>query len=100
MPLNTQIANASVNAQGDAIARHLDNGYLRIYSGAQPATADTALSANTLLAELGFAATLLSNAPAHPPRPRPPRSPPAPRPSLVGLRPRDGRPGHSGQSGC
>lgn len=39
------------------MARQLDNGYLRIYSGTQPTNADTALSGNTLLAELRFNAT-------------------------------------------
>lgn len=34
-----------------------NSGYLRIYDGAQPATADTALSGQTLLAELRFSAT-------------------------------------------
>lgn len=57
MSLNTQIADATVNAQGDALARLLDNGYLRIYDGSQPATADTAVSTQTLLAELRFNAT-------------------------------------------
>lgn len=57
MSLNTQIADAVVNAQADALARLLDGGKLRIYSGTQPATADTALSGNTLLAELTFNAT-------------------------------------------
>ena len=57
MAKNTQLTNAVVNAQADALARQLDNGYLRIYSGTQPATADTALSGNTLLAELRFNAT-------------------------------------------
>jgi hypothetical protein len=57
MALNTQMANATVNAQGDAMSDLLDNGYLRIYDGTQPATADTALSGNTLLAELRYNAT-------------------------------------------
>jgi hypothetical protein len=57
MALNTQLANATVNAQADALATLLNSGYLRIYSGTQPATADTALSGNTLLAELRFNAT-------------------------------------------
>lgn len=57
MSLDTQIADATANAQADVLARNLDNGYLRIYSGTKPATADTALSGNTLLAELRFAAT-------------------------------------------
>jgi len=48
------LANAAVNAEADAFGRLLDNGYLRLYSGSQPATADTALSGNTLLAELRF----------------------------------------------
>lgn len=57
MALNTQLSNAAVNAEADALAALLNNGYLRIYSGTQPATADTALSGNTLLAELRFGAT-------------------------------------------
>lgn len=57
MAKNTQLSNESVNAEADAIARLLDNGYLRIYDGAQPATANTAVSTQNLLAELRFAAT-------------------------------------------
>ena len=57
MAKNTQMADVTVNAQADAMATLLNNGYLRIYSGTQPATADTALSGNTLLAELRFNAT-------------------------------------------
>jgi hypothetical protein len=57
MANNPKFANATVNAEADALARLLDNGYFRIYSGTQPATADTALSGNTLLAELRYAAT-------------------------------------------
>lgn len=57
MAKNTQLSNAVVNAQADALARQLDNGYLRIYSGTQPATADTAVSTQTLLAQLRFSAT-------------------------------------------
>jgi len=57
MAKNTQLANATVSAEADALARLLDNGYLRVYSGTQPATADTALSGNTLLAELRFSGT-------------------------------------------
>jgi hypothetical protein len=57
MANNPKFANATVNAEADALARLLDNGYFRIYSGTQPATADTALSGNTLLAELRYSAT-------------------------------------------
>ena len=57
MAKDTQLSNATVNAQADALARLVDNGYLRIYSGSKPANADTAVSTQTLLAELRFAAT-------------------------------------------
>lgn len=57
MALNTQIADATVNAQADALADLLDNGYLRIYDGTQAATADTAVGSQVLLAELRFNAT-------------------------------------------
>lgn len=57
MALNTQCSTELVNAGADAEAALFNNGYLRIYSGAQPATANTALSGNTLLAELRFNAT-------------------------------------------
>jgi len=45
------------NVANDAVAAALNSGYLRIYSGTRPANADTALSGNTLLAELRFGAT-------------------------------------------
>lgn len=57
MAKNTQLTNLAANAEADAVAALLNNGYLRIYSGTQPATGDTALSGNTLLAELRFNAT-------------------------------------------
>jgi hypothetical protein len=54
MARNTQLASATVNAQADALARLLDSGYLRIYSGTQPASSDTAITDQVLLAELRF----------------------------------------------
>lgn len=57
MPLNTQLANATVNGQGDNLSARLNSGFLRIYDGTQPATADTAIGAQVLLAELTFSAT-------------------------------------------
>jgi hypothetical protein len=57
MALNPKMADAAANAAADAVARQLDNGYLRIYSGTQPTDADTAIGAQTLLAELRFNAT-------------------------------------------
>jgi len=55
-------SNAAVNAEADNVCALLNNGYLRIYSGTQPANADTALSGNTLLAELRFSATAFAAA--------------------------------------
>lgn len=57
MPLNTQLANATVNGQGDNLSARLNSGFLRIYDGTQPATADTAITTQVLLAELTFSAT-------------------------------------------
>ena len=54
MANNLKLSNASVNAEADALSVLLDNGYLRIYDGTQPANADTAISTQTLLAELRF----------------------------------------------
>lgn len=57
MALNPQRTDAIVNELVDAMAAHLDNGYIRIYDGAQAANADTAVGAQVLLAELRFGAT-------------------------------------------
>lgn len=57
MAKNTQMANVVVEAQAQALADLCDNGYIDIYDGAQPATADTAVSTQTKLASLRFAAT-------------------------------------------
>lgn len=55
MTYNTTAARR--NEMLDVHAANFNNGYLRIYSGTQPANADAALAGNTLLAELRFAAT-------------------------------------------
>lgn len=47
----------SRNAEANALAALANTGYIRIYSGTRPATPETALSGNTLLAELRFGAT-------------------------------------------
>lgn len=57
MANNPKWSNAAVNAEADALAALLNNGYLRIYDGTQPTNADTALGAQVLLAELRFNAT-------------------------------------------
>ena len=49
--LSAAVRNIRLNRQGD----ELNNGYLRIYDGAQPATPETAVDAQVLLAELRFA---------------------------------------------
>lgn len=54
MALNPKLSNTGANAEADAVADLLDDGYLRIYDGSQPANADTAVSGQTLLAELRF----------------------------------------------
>ena len=62
MALNTQVADATVNAQANALATLCNGGLIRIYDGVQPATADTAVSGNTLGVTLTFGATAFSSA--------------------------------------
>jgi hypothetical protein len=62
MALNTQLANASVSVEADALAALMNSGYIDIYSGSQPATADTALGAQTLGVTLTFGATAFGSA--------------------------------------
>lgn len=57
MALNPKRSNLAVTTEADAVCDQLDNGYLRIYDGTQPTTADTALGAQVLLAELRWNAT-------------------------------------------
>lgn len=44
----------SVNAANDARCALLNDGYLRLYSGAQPSSADDPITTQVLLAELRF----------------------------------------------
>lgn len=62
MANNPKQANVAVNAATNAVAALLNSGYVRIYDGAQPATADTAITTQTLLAELTFGATAFGSA--------------------------------------
>jgi hypothetical protein len=64
MALNPKRSNAAVNAAADAVCAQVNNGYLRIYDGTQPATGDTAVSTQVLLAELRFGATAFGAASA------------------------------------
>lgn len=54
MNKNTQMANVAVNAEADALTALLPGGKINLYTGTQPATADTALAGNTLLAAPTF----------------------------------------------
>lgn len=57
MALNPKRTNAVVNTLVDTMAALCNTGYIRIYDGTQAATADTAVGAQVLLAELRFGAT-------------------------------------------
>lgn len=62
MANNPKFSTEVVNAHADAVTALADNGYLRIYDGAQPATANTAVSTQNLLAELRLGATAFGDA--------------------------------------
>lgn len=64
MALNQKLSNVAVNAGVDNMLALLNNGYLRIYDGAQPTDADTAIGAQVKLAELRFGATAFGGAAA------------------------------------
>lgn len=56
--MTAKLAQLTANAMADAITTRIGtSGKLRIYSGTEPATADTALSGNTLLADFTLSAT-------------------------------------------
>lgn len=56
MATNPKFSNLTVNGEADFIGVAADSGYVRIYDGTQPADADTAVTTQTLLAELRFGA--------------------------------------------
>jgi hypothetical protein len=60
--LNTQITNAAANAACNAIVALVNGGFLDIYDGSQPATADTAVGSQVKLARLAFSATAFAAA--------------------------------------
>jgi hypothetical protein len=64
MALNVLVSADSRNLGLNAAFDILNSGRLRIYDGTQPATADTALSGNTLLADLAMGATAFAAASA------------------------------------
>lgn len=63
MASNLKYAVTLKNAKLDAITTAIStSGLLRIYSGTQPTNPDTALSGNTLLAELALSSTFAAGA--------------------------------------
>lgn len=64
MALNPQISYNSANAACDAVVDTLDTGLLRIYDGTQPATCNSAVAAQVLLAELTLNATAFGDSTA------------------------------------
>lgn len=57
MANNFFVSDTAAAAELSALIAPLNSGYLRLYNGTQPVNANTALSGNTLLAELRFNAT-------------------------------------------
>src|SRR5262245_14969757 len=51
------LSNVAANAMADDLAVLQNNGFLRIYDGTKPATVDTAIATQVLLAELRWNAT-------------------------------------------
>lgn len=64
MPLSPRLSNVGANEEADKLGALLNNGYLRIYDGTQPANADTAITTQVLLAELRWNATAFAAAAA------------------------------------
>ena len=62
MAANPKFSNTCVNAEANAVGGALNTGYIRIYDGTQPATADTAVTTQNLLATLRFNATAFPSA--------------------------------------
>ena len=62
MALNPKRTNAAATAACDAMAVLANNGFLDIYDGTQPVTADTAVGAQVKLASLTFSATAFAGA--------------------------------------
>ncbi len=62
MALNPILSNAAASLAADAVCGSLNSGLLRIYDGTQPATADTAITTQNLLAELTLNATAFAAA--------------------------------------
>jgi hypothetical protein len=64
MAKNTQLTNLVVNTEADALSDLMDNGWIDILDGAQPATGDTAITTQVLLVSLRLNATFAAAASA------------------------------------
>lgn len=64
MATNPKFTDLEANTAADAATALLNTGYIRLYTGTQPATADTAIGSQTLLVELRFNATAFGSAAA------------------------------------
>lgn len=62
MAKNTQMTNLAVNAEADALAVLADHGWVDVMDGAQPATGDTAITTQVVLASLRLNATAFGSA--------------------------------------
>lgn len=62
MANNPQLSDEAANAEADAVCSLLDGGFLRVYDGAQPANANTAVTTQNLLAELTFGSPAFGSA--------------------------------------
>jgi len=62
MAKNTQLTNYSVGIEADAFAVLFNTGFMDILDGTQPATGDTAITTQNVLAAVGFNATAFAAA--------------------------------------
>jgi hypothetical protein len=56
MPFKPQLTDLAANASANAVTALVTGGWIRIYDGVQPATADAAIGAAVLLASVRLAA--------------------------------------------
>lgn len=57
MAKNTQLTNLVVDTQGNSMATLFNSGFMDILDGTQPATGNTAITTQNVLASIGFNAT-------------------------------------------
>lgn len=58
------LSDLSANTEANSLAPLLNSGFIEIFTGTQPANANTALSGNTLLATLTFGSTAFGSSAA------------------------------------